>query len=73
MEERPQSISPIPPNVNNDPIAPHPSPLPQPVDAAAAKDISLTADAPSPTQQQRLEFLRYLVSRGLVNEGHEEK
>lgn len=27
-------------------------------------------DIPAPTPQQRLEFLRYLVERGIVNEGH---
>ncbi len=28
-----------------------------------------TQDMPTPTSQQRLEFLRYLVERGIVNEG----
>lgn len=32
----------------------------------AASDIS-----PAPTQRKRLEFLRYLVQRGIVNEGFE--
>ncbi len=27
-------------------------------------------EMPKPTPQQRLEFLRYLVERGIVNEGH---
>ncbi len=28
--------------------------------------------SPAPTSQQRLEFLRYLVQRGIVNEGQED-
>jgi len=36
-----------------------------PADEAAAQD--------SPSPQQRLEFLQYLVKRGIINEGLEEK
>jgi len=32
-----------------------------------------TQELPAPTPQQRLEFLRYLVERGIVNEGHTRK
>ncbi len=32
-----------------------------------------TQELPAPTPQQRLEFLRYLVERGIVNEGHARK
>jgi len=76
LEERPGYISPVP--SNNDPATSHPSLLPTSVDMPVTptdllQDAPSTAEALSPTPQQRLEFLRYLVKRGLVNEGHEEK
>lgn len=71
MEERPGYISqtPLPPNI--DPAMPPLSPLPKQVESS--QDVPQPADTLSPTPEQRLEFLRYLVQRGLVNEGHEEK
>jgi len=39
----------------------------------ATKKIAVKAqEMPPPTYEQRLEFMRYLVKRGLVNEGFEE-
>ncbi len=41
---------------------------PTPVEAATEKTVTFQA-VPSPTPEQKLEFLRYLVKRGIVNEG----
>jgi hypothetical protein len=39
----------------------------------ATKKVALQGqETPPPTYEQRLEFMRYLVKRGLVNEGFEE-
>lgn len=40
---------------------------------AKQEAIHNTQDTPTPTTEQRLEFLRYLVERGIVNEGHIKK
>ncbi len=45
---------------------------PAPIIEEKRKVVELSAaieDTPAPTPQQRLEFLRYLVERGLINEG----
>jgi hypothetical protein len=42
-------------------------------DPAAPLPLSNPAGQQAPTPQQRLEFLRYLVREGIVNEGKEEK
>ncbi len=34
---------------------------------------TVAQETPAPTPQQRLEFMRYLVERGIVNEGHTKK
>lgn len=47
------------------PIDAEKQPKPKPKPTAAGEDI------PAPTPEQQLEFLRYLVQRGLVNEGFE--
>jgi hypothetical protein len=73
-EERPERIvsPPSPP--------PQPSPAPsiaeersdisRPTPAEAAREKAAAAEAvPPPTPEQKLEFLRYLVKRGIVNEG----
>ena len=76
IEERPAFTGDASPPASEDPAAVHPSASNQPADNAAA-----SSDKPppsgsriqsAPTQQQRLEFLRYLVHHGIVNEGKEE-
>lgn len=37
-----------------------------------AETLATTQETPAPTYEQRLEFVRYLVKRGLVNEGFKE-
>lgn len=51
------------------------TPVPPPVDMPRepGKEELAPAVAATPTPQQRLEFMRYLVKRGIVNEGFEEK
>ena len=50
-----------------------PTSLLSPTDSAAEPGDASTFPAPSaPTPQQRLEFLRYLVKRGIINEGSED-
>jgi hypothetical protein len=48
-----------------------PAPSPAPTQAAAPP-MTPALSAPRPTEEQHLEFLRYLVRRGLVNEGFTE-
>jgi hypothetical protein len=48
---------------------------PSPADIASASAETASPPAripPTPTPEQRLEFLRYLVKRGILNEGKEE-
>jgi|SRR5579863_2101921 len=57
---------------------PLPPSLRPPVDIStepgkAGKDDASPAVPSTPTPQQRLEFLQYLVKRGILNEGFEEK
>lgn len=59
IEEHPTYTAQTPSHTNEDPAAPHPPSNP--------------AGQQAPTPQQRLEFLRYLVRQGIVNEGKEEK
>ena len=40
--------------------------------AESSTEPSNSNAAPAPTPQQRLEFLRYLVERGIINEGHKD-
>ncbi len=53
-----------------------PPPLTPPVEItrepALDRDEASSFVPPAPTPQQRLEFLQYLVKRGIVNEGFEE-
>ncbi len=44
----------------------------QPTTATSTAGMDETRQA-TPTEEQRLEFLRYLVQRGLINEGFAEK
>jgi len=47
--------------------------IPAPIAEEKAKPVqensTVVQETPAPTPQQRLEFLRYLVERGIVNEG----
>ena len=70
LEERPAFTTRTPSPASNDPATPQLPP------SNPTTDISLAANSqanPAPTPQQRLEFLRYLVRQGIVNEGEEEK
>jgi hypothetical protein len=53
---------------------PLPPPLSPPLDISTepGKDDAAPAVPSTPTPQQRLEFLQYLVKRGIVNEGFED-
>lgn len=71
-----QSDVPVASELGETPISPPSTP---PVGAPASKESTSTtrtheaAVHASPSPQQRLDFLRYLVERGIVNEGLEEK
>ena len=75
IEERPEhTISAQKPATNDIAEPSLPTSLRSPADSATEPgNTSLAASStPSaPTPQQRLEFLRYLVERGIVNEGQE--
>ena len=74
-EERPERVIPSPPPViEENPASPPVSPPAVPVETAK-ETPKPTRDVPAtvpPTQEQLLEFLRYLVKRGIVNEGFAE-
>jgi hypothetical protein len=75
IDERPdRTISAHIPAINDIVETPLPPPLRSPVDIATepGKEDASPADPSTPTPQQRLEFLRYLVKRGIVNEGQED-
>jgi len=75
IEERPErTISAPIPAPNDMAETPLPPSLRSPVDISTGPGIDDASPAvPStPTPQQRLEFLRYLVKRGIVNEGLDE-
>lgn len=75
IEERPdRTISAHIPAINDMVETPLPPSLRSPVDIATepGKEDASPADSSTPTPQQRLEFLRYLVKRGIVNEGQED-
>ncbi|MBV9713595.1 MAG: hypothetical protein JO011_22075 [Ktedonobacteraceae bacterium] len=62
-EERPEYVvSTHPPLTDEPPPALHPP-------AREKNRPILEASAPSPTPEQKLEFLQYLVKRGIINEG----
>ncbi len=74
IEERPErTISAHAPATNDKTETPPPS-LKSPLDNAPepGKDDAFSAAQPAPTPQQRLEFMRYLVKRGIVNDGQED-
>ena len=73
IEEHPARVFQTPfPAANETPVPP---PVTPPIDMPRepGKEDIAPAVPVSPTQQQRLEFMRYLVKRGIVNEGFEEK
>jgi hypothetical protein len=69
IEERPASTVLTPSPANDDTTTPHPVASGSPTDNSAAPGQTM----PAPTAQQRLEFLRYLVKQGIINEGNTEK
>ena len=71
IEERPERAISAPNDMAETPLPPS---LRSPVDISTepGKDDASPAVPSTPTPQQRLEFLRYLVKRGIVNEGSEE-
>ena len=75
---QPLSSLPTPPASSDLPETPLPPPSPSPVDKAADIFSSNVPSTPAPmpgrapTPEQQLEFLHYLVKRGIVNEGFEE-
>ena len=73
IEERPQHPISAQKSAPNDIAETSLSPSLQPSAENAEDPGSASPIAPAPTPQQRLEFLRYLVQRGIVNEGSEEK
>jgi len=85
MEERPERVvQPLPPPPLPSSAASElpETPLPPPLTSSADKAVDIfSSDMPStpaplpgraPTPEQHLEFLHYLVKRGIVNEGFEE-
>ncbi|HEY6541896.1 MAG TPA: hypothetical protein VIZ18_13215 [Ktedonobacteraceae bacterium] len=72
IEERPEHPISAQKSATND-IAETPLPpsLQSPADSATEPGKDDASSVPTP--QQRLEFLRYLVERGIINEGSEEK
>jgi hypothetical protein len=75
IEERPErTISAHIPATNDMDETTLPPSLRSSVDISTepGKDDASPAVPSTPTPQQRLEFLRYLVKRGIVNEGSEE-
>lgn len=72
IEERPQHPISAQKSAPND-IAETSLSLPfQPSAENATESGSASPVASAPTPQQRLEFLRYLVQRGIINEGSED-
>jgi hypothetical protein len=70
-EERSERIVSPPPQVSQPSSVPEERAdisRPTPVEAATERTVASQA-VPSPTPEQKLEFLRYLVKRGIVNEG----
>jgi hypothetical protein len=71
IEERPERALSSPNDMAETPLPPS---LRSPVDISTepGKDDASPAVPSTPTPQQRLEFLQYLVKHGIVNEGLEE-
>ncbi|MGH2495619.1 MAG: hypothetical protein ACRDIV_13045 [Ktedonobacteraceae bacterium] len=72
IEERPERTISAPNDMAETPLPPS---LRSPVDTSTepGKENASPAVPSTPTPQQRLEFLQYLVKRGLVNEGFEDE
>ena len=70
LDDRPTYTNRTPSPANDDPAVPPNSPAD--ISRVAGEAVS-SQNPPAPTPQQRLEFLRYLVRQGIVNEGREEK
>jgi hypothetical protein len=78
IEERPEHTISAPKSASNDITeTPLPPSLRLPAESVTESSSGSASPAASPapsapTPQQRLEFLRYLVERGIINEGSEE-
>ena len=76
IEERPERIlqTPFPAanHLTETPVSPPVTP-PADIPGEPIKEDILPAVPSAPTPEQRLEFMRYLVKRGIVNEGFEKK
>ena len=73
IEERPERILQTPfPAASDLSLPPPVTPLAD-IPGEPIKEDILPAVPSAPTQEQRLEFMRYLVKRGIVNEGFEKK
>src|SRR5947209_19470196 len=73
IEERPERILQTPFPAASDLSLPPPVTPPADIPGEPIKEDILPAVPSAPTQEQRLEFMRYLVKRGIVNEGFEKK
>jgi hypothetical protein len=69
-EERAERVaSPPPQSPQSSPTSEERADISRPIPVEATQEKSLAAEAVPPTPEQKLEFLRYLVRRGIVNEG----
>ena len=74
IEERPEhTFSAQKPTTNDRAETPLSPSLRSPAESATEPGNDSAVPASAPTPQQRLEFLRYLVERGIINEGSEER
>jgi hypothetical protein len=73
IEERPERILQTPFPAASDLSLPPPVAPPADIPGEPIKEDILPAVPSAPTLEQRLEFMRYLVKRGIVNEGFEKK
>jgi hypothetical protein len=65
-EERPEQVVSSHPSLPADNVSPHHPP------EALKESSKVEAPPPSPTPEQKLAFLQYLVKRGIINEGFSE-
>ena len=73
IEERPERILQTPFPAASDLPVPPPVTTPADMPGEPIKEDISPAVLSAPTPEQRLEFMRYLVKRGIVNEGFEKK
>jgi hypothetical protein len=68
-----QSDFPVANEFTETPPRSSPSPGETTLDSITSTEVPSTGVQASPSPQQRLEFLQYLIKRGIVNEGFEEE